>query len=55
MLFTVEISENKAEEIMEKISDSLNSKHSGSGMLVRKTEKFHSIVFWDKGFKVEFK
>lgn len=52
-LFTVEILEDKAEEIMEKISDSLDSKHGGSWYADFKNEKFHYIVFWDKVFKVD--
>jgi len=52
-LFTVEISEDRAEEVMEKISDSLDSKHSGSWYTDFKNEKFHYIVFWDKVFKID--
>ncbi len=50
---TVEIPEDKIEEIAGKIRDSLDSKHCSSWYADFKNEKFHYIIFWDKFFKVD--
>lgn len=50
-LHSVEIPENKAEEIANKISKSLDSKHNWYADY--KNNKFHFIIFRNKVFKIE--
>jgi len=52
-LHTVEITEDRADEIAEKISKSLDSKHGGSWYADFKNDKFHYIIFRNKTFKVD--
>ena len=52
-LHTVEIIENKADEIAGKISKSLDSEHGGSWYADFKNDKFHYVVFRDKVFRVD--
>ncbi len=52
-LHTVEIAEDKADEIAEKISKALDSKHDGSWYADFKNDKFHYVIFRDKVFKVD--
>jgi len=52
-LHTVEIAEDRADEIAEKISKSLDSKHGGSWYADFKNDKFHFIIFRNKVFKVD--
>ncbi|MFY9462477.1 MAG: hypothetical protein WAP51_04730 [Candidatus Sungiibacteriota bacterium] len=51
-LHTVEIPEEKADEIAEKISSSLDSKHGGSWYADFKNDTTHYIIFRGKVFKV---
>ena len=50
-LHTVEIAEDRADEIAEKISKSLDSKHAWYADF--KNDKFHYIIFRNKVFKVD--
>ncbi len=50
-LHTVEIPENQADDIAEKISSALEKEHSWYADF--KNEKYHYIIFRDKVFKVE--
>jgi len=50
-LHTVEIAENEADEIAEKISKSLDSKHSWYADF--KNNEFHYVIFGNKVFKVD--
>lgn len=50
-LHTVEITEDKADEIAEKISKSLDLEHSWYADF--KNNDFHYIIFRDKAFKVD--
>lgn len=50
-LYTVEILENQADHIAEKISKALDSKHSWYADF--KNDSFHYIIFRDKFFKVD--
>ena len=52
-LHTVEVSENQADEIAKKISNSLDSEHGGSWYADFKNDKFHYVIFRDKVFKVD--
>ena len=52
-LHTVEIPEDKADEIAEKISKSLDSKHGSSWYAYFKNDKFHYVIFRNKIFKVD--
>jgi len=52
-LCTVEISENKVEEIAEKISKAIDDKHAGSWFADFENGTWHYIIFRDKVFKVE--
>lgn len=52
-LHAVEISENRADEIAEKISKSLDSEHGGSWYADFKNDKFHYVIFRNKIFKVD--
>lgn len=52
-LHTVEISEEKAEEIAEKLSKSLDSRHQQNWYADFKTETHHYIIFRDKVFFVD--
>ena len=51
-LHTVEIPEEKADEIAEKISRSLDSKHGGSWYADFKNDTTHYVIFRGKVFKV---
>ncbi|OWK26922.1 MAG: hypothetical protein US76_02330 [Parcubacteria group bacterium GW2011_GWA2_38_13b] len=50
-LHTVEIEENQADNVAEKISKALDSKHSWYADF--KNDSFHYIIFRDKFFKVD--
>ena len=50
-LHTVEIDENRAEEVAEKISRSLDQEHSWYADF--KTDNIHFIIYRDKVFKVD--
>ena len=50
-LHTIEIEENQADNVAEKISKALDSKHSWYADF--KNDSFHYIVFRDKFFKVD--
>jgi hypothetical protein len=52
-LHTVEITEDKVEEIAGKISQALDGKHAGSWFADFENGTLHYIVFLDKIFKVE--
>lgn len=52
-LHNVEIPENKAEEIAEDISKSLDRSHGGSWYADFKNDKTHFIIFRNKIFKIE--
>ncbi len=52
-LHTVEITENEADEIAEKISKALDSEHSGSWYSDFKNDRFHYVIFRNKVFKVD--
>lgn len=52
-LHTVEISEDSADTIAEKISHSLDTRHSGSWYADFKNDRHHFIFFKDKVFKVD--
>jgi len=52
-LHTVEVSENQADEIAKKISNSLDSEHGGSWYADFKNDKCHYVIFRDKVFKVD--
>lgn len=52
-LHTVEVAEDKAEEITEKISKSLDSQHGGSWYADFKNDKFHYVIFRNKVFKID--
>ena len=49
----VEIPENKAEEIADKLSKSLDSEHGGSWYADYKNGKYHFIIFRNKVFKID--
>lgn len=51
-LHSVEIPEEKAENIAEKISNSIDNQHESSWFADFKNDKFHYIIFRDKVFKV---
>ena len=51
-LHTVEILEEKADEMAEKISRSIDSKHGGSWYADFKNERTHYVIFRGKVFKV---
>ena len=50
-LHTIEIEENQADNVAEKISKALDSKHSWYADF--KNDSFHYIIFRDKFFKVD--
>ena len=52
-LHTVEISENEAREIAEKISQSLDREHGGSWYADFKNDKTHYIIFRNRIFKID--
>ena len=52
-LYTVEISENHADEIAKELSKSLDSKHIGSWYADFKNNSHHYIIFHNKFFKVD--
>lgn len=52
-LHTVEISENKVDEIASKVSQSLDSEHSW--YVDFKNDKYHYIIYQGKIFKVDLK
>ncbi len=52
-LHTVEIPEDKAAEISEKISKAIDAEHNGSWYADFKNDSFHFIIFRDKVFKVD--
>ncbi len=52
-LHTVEIIEGKADEMAEKISNSLDPEHGGSWYADFKNDKFHYVIFRNKIFKVD--
>jgi len=54
-LHTVEILENEAKEIAEKISQSLDRDHGGSWYADFKNDTHHFIIFRDKVFYIERK
>ena len=51
-LHKVEISEEKADEIADKLSRSLDRKHGGSWYADYKNDKWHYIIFRNKIFKI---
>ena len=54
-LYTVEISDNMAKEIAEKISKSLDRDHGGSWYADFKNDTHHYIIFRDKNFCIDRK
>ena len=54
-LYTVEISDNMAKEIAEKISKSLDRDHGGSWYADFKNDTHHYIIFRDKIFCIDRK
>ena len=52
-LHTVEITEDKADKVAEKISKSLDLKHGGSWYADFKNDKFHYVIFQGKVFRVD--
>ena len=52
-LHTVEIVENKVEEVAKKISKAIDDKHAGSWFADFENGTLHYIIFRDKIFKVE--
>ncbi|MBI2613367.1 MAG: hypothetical protein HYW62_01185 [Candidatus Levybacteria bacterium] len=51
-LHTVEVPEDKAEDIAEKLSKSLDYSHNSSWYADFKNDEYHFIIFKDKIFKV---
>ena len=54
-LHTIEIPENKAKEIADELSKSLDSKHGGSWYADFKNDKYHYIIFRNKVFFIDIK
>lgn len=54
-LHKVEIDEDKAREVAEQISTSLDSKHGGSWYADYKNNRYHYIIFRNKIFKIDKK
>lgn len=52
-LHTVELGENKAEDIAEEISKSLDYSHNSSWYADFKNDKYHFIIFKGKIFKIK--
>lgn len=52
-LHTVEVVEEKSDEITGKMSKSLDSKHGGLWYTDFKNEKFHYVIFRNKVFKID--
>lgn len=52
-LHTVEVPEDKAEDIAEKLSKSLDYSHNSSWYADFQNDKYHFIIFQDKIFKVK--
>lgn len=54
-LHTVEVVEDKGDEVAEKISESLDSRHGGSWYADFKNDKFHYVIFRSKVFKIDLR
>ncbi|MEK9176635.1 MAG: hypothetical protein AAB520_04305 [Patescibacteria group bacterium] len=52
-LHTIEVPEEKAENVAEKLSKSLDYSHNSSWYADFKNDKYHFIIFRDKIFKVK--
>lgn len=52
-LHTVEVPEDKAEDVAEKISKSLDYSHNSSWYADYKNDKYHFIIFKDKIFEIK--
>ncbi len=52
-LHTVEVPEEKAEDVAEKLSKSLDYSHNSSWYADFQNDKYHFIIFQDKIFKVK--
>ena len=52
-LHTVEVPEEKAEDVAEKLSKSLDYSHNSSWYADFKNDKYHFIIFQDKVFKIK--
>ncbi len=52
-LHTVEVPEDKVDELAEEISRSLDSQHGSSWYADFRNEKFHYIIFRNKVFKID--
>ena len=49
----MEVAEERANDVAEQISKSLDSRHGGSWYADFKNDKFHFIIFRNKVFKVD--